>query len=255
MDVTVLASGSGGNACLFSDGTTRVLVDAGIPLVTLRARLKATQQQGPHAVVITHAHGDHHRYAAEIALHFQATLWVTEATRRVVAFHGAPMVRVYSARHKWLLETMTVSPMEIPHDAPQVSLKLTGNDGCSAVIATDLGEVPNGLLEHVRGCDTLLIESNHDERMLWNGPYSYSLKRRIASSRGHLSNTQTAAFLTSLPSDIQTVALMHLSEKNNTPALALEVAAEALASHPARLLLASQDFPLQIVSLRKEKSF
>jgi phosphoribosyl 1,2-cyclic phosphodiesterase len=253
MDVTVLASGSGGNACLFYDGTTRVLVDAGIPLVTLLARLKATQQQGPHAIVITHAHGDHHRYAAEIALHFQVPLWVTEATRRVVAFHGAPVVRVYGTRQKLLLETMTVTVMEIPHDAPQVSLKFTGKNGISAVIATDLGEVPNGLLEHIRGCDTLLLESNHDERMLWNGPYSYSLKRRIASSRGHLSNAQTAAFLQSLPSGIQTVALMHLSEKNNTPSLALGVAAEALAHHPARLLLASQDIPLSIVSLQKEK--
>jgi phosphoribosyl 1,2-cyclic phosphodiesterase len=92
----------------------------------------------------------------------------------------------------------------------------------------------------------VLLESNHDVDMLWRGPYSNALKRRIASSRGHLSNEQTAGALVHLDARTRTVCLMHLSETNNTPAIALDRAAEALAELPTKLLAASQDVPLCI---------
>jgi phosphoribosyl 1,2-cyclic phosphodiesterase len=243
MRVTVLASGSRGNAALFDDGRTRVLVDAGIPLSALRQRLAKTRSHAPDALVITHAHGDHHRYAGEVALHYKIPVWVSESTRRMLPLDGAPSVRVYGAREPFRAGTIEVTPLPLPHDAAQVSLKLAGHDGRAAAIATDLGEVPPGLEAHLRGCATVLLEANHDVEMLWKGPYSNSLKRRVASARGHLSNGQCAELLRRLDRRVETVALMHLSETNNRADLALALAAEALADHTARLVAASQDVP------------
>lgn len=246
MRVTVLASGSRGNAALFDDGRTRVLVDAGIPLAALRQRLAKTRSPAPDALVITHAHGDHHRFAGEVALHFKIPVWTSESTRRVLPLHGAPSVRVFGASEAFRIGTLTVSPLPLPHDAPQVSLRVAGHDGRAAAIATDLGEVPPGLEQHLKGCVTVLIESNHDVEMLWRGPYSNSLKRRVASPRGHLSNRQCGELLARLDRRVETVVLAHLSETNNRPDIALSLAAEALADHTARLLAASQDAPAVI---------
>lgn len=243
MRVFVFASGSRGNAALFDDGRTRVLVDAGIPLSTLRQRIATTRAPSPDALIVTHAHGDHHRFAGDVSLHFGIPVWVSEATRRALPLHGAAAVRVFGARVPFRVGTVDVTPLPLPHDAAQVSLRLAGHDGRAAAIATDLGEVPPGLDAHLRGCATVLLESNHDVEMLWRGPYSNALKRRLASSRGHLSNPQCAALLARLDRSVETVVLMHLSETNNRPDLALATAAEALADHAARLLAASQDVP------------
>lgn len=248
MRVTVLASGSRGNAALFDDGKTCVLVDAGISLATLRQRIAASGARKPDALVVTHAHGDHHRYAGEAALHFRAPVWVSESSRRVLPLHGAPVVNVFGAREPFRVGTLEVAPLPLPHDAAQVSLRITGSDGRAAAIATDLGEVPPSLEAHLRGCATVLLESNHDLERLWRGPYSYSLKRRVASSQGHLSNEQTATLLRRLDRRVETVVLMHLSETNNLASIALERAAEALADHSARLLAASQDNPCTVDS-------
>ncbi len=248
MRVTVLASGSRGNAALFDDGKTCLLVDAGIPLATLQQRVARSGARRPDAVIVTHAHGDHHRYAGEIALHHRVPVWVSEASRRMLALDGAPSVHVFGAREPFRVGTLEVAPLPLPHDAAQVSLRVTGGDGRAAAIATDLGEVPPALEAHLRGCATVLVESNHDLDLLWRGPYSYALKRRVASSKGHLSNEQAAGLLCRLDRRVETVVLMHLSETNNLPSMALERAAEALADHPARLLAASQDHPCAVES-------
>ncbi|MDB4928097.1 MAG: hypothetical protein JWM10_581 [Myxococcaceae bacterium] len=240
MRLTVLASGSGGNAMLVEAGETRLLVDAGLPLVTLRRQLaRAKLDVVPNAIVVTHSHGDHCRHAAELSEHYQAPLYVSEATRRSVRLGGRRAPRIFNPRVPFAIGPLTVTAMTVPHDAPQVSLRFD-HDGRSAALATDLGEVPPGLMEHFAGCDAVLIESNHDGDMLRAGPYPYHLKKRVGGDHGHLSNAQTARFLRALDRGVRTVVLMHLSQTNNTPELARAAAAEALADHPATLLLATQ---------------
>lgn len=244
--VTVLASGSRGNAALFEAGDTRVLVDAGVPVHTLRQRMIASCcAHPPTAVVLTHAHADHHGCVDEVASHFKVPVYLTESVQRCVGVTRAPSVRVYGAREPFSLGDFVVRPCALPHDAPQVALRFEHASG-SAVIATDLGEVPEGLERLLRGARVALVESNHDLPMLWAGPYSRGLKRRVASPRGHLSNEQAHALLRTLDREVETVVLMHLSETNNRPELARDVAADALADHPARLLLASQSSPVQV---------
>ncbi len=240
MRVSVLASGSGGNAAVFETGTTCVLVDAGVTVETLTRRMATARvKRLPTAIVVTHAHGDHHGHAAEAAARWNIPIYASEATRRTVAFTNVT-VRTYGAREPFAIGDVVVHPLPLPHDAAQVSLKLSFQ-GQSAAIATDLGEVPPGLLGHLAGCGVVLLESNHDTDMLWHGPYPDRLKRRIASSHGHLSNAQTHGLLKALPQDVRTVVLMHLSETNNRCKIALASAMDALSGHGATLLAAAQN--------------
>lgn len=247
MKIVILASGSGGNATLFVAGGTRVLVDAGVGSLVARRLLEAAGESGwpPDAVVVTHAHGDHVGSAARYSARFKIPVFATEATARAAHLGDPERVRRYSAREPFAIGALTFFPRPVPHDAAQVALVIEGG-GRRAAVVTDLGEVPGGLVEHLAGCDALLLESNHDEEMLAKGPYPEHLKRRIRSARGHLSNRQTHGLLTALARKralAPTVILMHLSEHNNHPELALEVARDAVGPH-RRLLAAPPRGPV-----------
>jgi len=240
MKILVVASGSEGNATVFESRGTRVLVDAGIGPFALRRILDESGLSGGlDAVVITHAHQDHFGHALRYARKARVPVWITEGTARQLDLYGRRPERVsmYGARDAFAIGALTITPTPLPHDAPQVALVVS--DGVrKAAIATDLGEVPPRLAEHIAGCDVLLIESNHEPEMLACGPYPESLKRRVASARGHLSNVQTHELLCRLASRTHTVVLMHLSRTNNRPDIALETARDALSGRRVRLLAA-----------------
>jgi phosphoribosyl 1,2-cyclic phosphodiesterase len=238
MKVTILASGSGGNATLFEAGGTRVLVDAGIGPRALATRLAEAGAGGlPDAVVLTHEHQDHFGHCLRLAKKLKIPIWASEATARDPRLAGRPEVHVFGMREPFALGALTVSPLPLPHDAAQVALVLEGA-GRRAAIVTDLGEIPPALPAHLARCDVALIESNHDPDMLRRGPYPEFLKRRIASARGHLSNGQAHALLRALPYETHTVVLMHLSETNNRPDLALDAARDALVGRGTRVCVA-----------------
>jgi len=249
MRITVLASGSKGNATLVEAGPTRLLLDAGIPDELLLTQLaRVGQSAPPTAVLITHAHADHHGHIDRLTRRWPLPVYCTESVRRAVHLHHAASVRVVSPRDAFRVGELDVHPMPVPHDAPQIALRLS-HQGASVGFVTDLGEVPPGLHAHFADCDAVLVESNHCTEMLWHGPYTHFLKRRIASARGHLSNAQTAAFLRALPRAVRTVVLLHLSAVNNRAELARATAAEALADHPATLLVAEQFGVTQVETL------
>lgn len=241
MKIIVLASGSSGNASVWESGGTRILIDAGISTRQLLRKLRACGSDGRlDAIVITHAHDDHVGQCVSIARCLDVPVYVSESTARSQDLRRSVKMHRYIAREPFRIGRLALSPLPVPHDAPQVALVVT--DGrYSAAIATDLGEVPPDLPEHIAHCDVLLVESNHDVEMLRRGPYSPKLKRRILSKHGHLSNEQTHALLRSLPDWPHTVVLMHLSRTNNRPDIALEVASDALAGRRVRLFAAAQD--------------
>jgi phosphoribosyl 1,2-cyclic phosphodiesterase len=240
MKVIVLASGSAGNATLFESGGTRVLVDAGIGPRTLAKKLQEAGADPPSAIVITHAHQDHVGHCLRLSRWLKIPVYASEATARCEALRGREQVRVFSPREPFAIGALTVSPLPLPHDAAQVSLVLS--DGARrAAICTDLGEVPPDLSAHLAGVSIALIESNHDAEMLRRGPYPAFLKRRIGSAKGHLSNAQARPLLRALSRETHTVVLMHLSTTNNTLALALEAATDALAGRRIHLHAAAQD--------------
>ena len=239
MRVTILASGSAGNTLVVESERSRVLVDAGLPLKVLFAGLVDAFGAVPRfdAVIVTHAHGDHAAHAGRTAVALGVPLWLTQATRRCIRLPAEARTRVFGPGAPFEIGELGVRPLPLPHDAPQVALVL--DDGRARLaLVTDLGEVPPALVEHIADADLVLAESNHDLDMLWRGPYPESLRRRIASRVGHLSNAQCAELLRRLGPATRHVVLMHLSEQNNRAELALTMAREALAGRDVALEVA-----------------
>lgn len=233
MRVTVLASGSSGNATLFESDRTSILVDGGIGPRVLEHALSAIGARLPDAIVVTHAHLDHVGHAARIGRRRNVPVYLTEATSREVRLPGDVEEYRFGTRDPFVIGDLVVAPLPVPHDAANVALSISDDAG-TATIATDVGEPTGRLSDHLRDSDIVLLESNHDHEMLRSGPYPLHLQRRVASARGHLSNLQACAVLRKLSARTHTVVLMHLSGANNTPTLAAEQAREAL---PLRVAL------------------
>lgn len=252
MRVTILASGSGGNATLVQAGGTRILIDAGVGPAVVRTRMQRALgrpfgEDAPRidAIVTTHAHGDHIGKVVSCASSFGAPIYMTKATSRRLRIPSELRVRVYGQATPFDIGGIRVLPMPIPHDAPQVALVFEHGPARAALV-TDLGHVPKALAAHLAGCQLVMLESNHDPDMLARGPYPAFLKRRVASRVGHLSNEQAAELLAQLGPEAADVVLMHISQKNNTPLHALSAARAALRGRKVRLRVAHQDSPLDV---------
>ena len=163
-----------------------------------------------------------------------------------------PAVEYFRAGEPFSIGDIALSPFTIPHDAADPVGFVLSSEGVRMGFATDLGYIPPNVREQLRDLDLLLLESNHDLEMLREGPYPWSVKQRVLSRVGHLSNDATAEFLsTAYDGQAAYVILAHLSENNNLPELAKVTAERALLGRASllanRLLLAEQHQPLSAI--------
>lgn len=265
VSVSLLASGSRGNCALVTTSTTRILVDVGVSCRETFKRLKAVGEDphAIHAVLITHEHSDHVYGLQTLAKKLRVPIFMTGATHQAWARalrdqkgEGPALQRleVFSSGQVFRVRDIDVAPFTIPHDAADPVGFCFRAEGVKIAFATDLGYVPRNVAHHLRGCDLLAIESNHDVEMLRLGPYPWSVKQRVASHVGHLSNTALAEFFAGdYDGGAAYVVLAHLSEQNNHPALARGAAEKALGSRRTllcnRLLVAAQAEPMQPIRL------
>lgn len=234
--VTVLGSGSRGNAILVDGSDGSVLVDNGFGTRALNARLHHVHRtpETVHAVVLTHEHVDHASGAVAASARWGWSVCGTPPTLMALAEQpaGAPAVsQALGASGDSTVAGFTVDHCAVPHDAADCrALVLTDVQSGSRVgVVLDCGRVPAALPALLAGVELLVIESNHDADMLANGPYPRMLKQRIAGGRGHLSNAAAATLLQQCAHrGLRGVVLAHLSETNNTPALARSRATQAL---------------------------
>lgn len=241
MRVTILGSGSEGNALLLESGATAIVVDAGLSHRKLVARLATLGRRAPDvsAVIITHSHADHAANASVYAARWGCPIRATAATLKSVKLRGSVESLPFVTGRRFRVGDISVDSRSIPHDAPQVALVFE-TVAARIGLVTDLGHVPKGLARFLGGCDTLLLESNHDPEMLRTGPYPAALKRRVAGTLGHLSNEQAGDLLADLSHTPTRVVLMHLSETNNSLRLARCSAEAALGHQGTELLVAEQ---------------
>jgi phosphoribosyl 1,2-cyclic phosphodiesterase len=254
MRISVLGSGSRGNATLVVAGRTRLLVDAGFSGRDLEARLErvGVAPDGLSGILITHEHGDHTRGAGVLARRWRLPVFLTRVTHRAVArtLRGTEDVRYYRATEPFVIGDVEVRPFLTAHDAADpVAVSLHDiRSGHRLGIATDLGRPTAAVRHALSDCDVLLLEANHDDVLLRTGPYPWSVKRRIASSHGHLSNQVAARFAAELwHPGLAAVVLAHLSDACNEPRYARAAVAAQLARVGFRgaLLVANQDEPLE----------
>ena len=244
-----LASGSAGNATLLEadDGLrrTRVLIDCGLGLRPLTARLAAeglalTDLDG---VFITHEHGDHLGCARSLMRRHGVPLWTSAGTARSqdTPDAGAARPRLVRAGETFAIGGIEFHPFAVPHDARE-PLQLRCTDGDRVLgLMTDIGHVTGHALAALAGCHALVLESNHDVELLAQSRYPDFLKRRVGGQHGHLSNVQAAAALGALRHDrLNTVVAAHLSERNNRPELVSRAFAAVLGCGEADVLLAER---------------
>ncbi|HXX56039.1 MAG TPA: MBL fold metallo-hydrolase [Methanoregula sp.] len=235
MRCTILASGSKGN-CAFVEGESgALLIDAGLSARETFLRLsRAGLDPGLiGAVLVTHEHGDHIRGLDVLARKLDAPVHATEGT--LADFLGfrrtsdKPLRSLPCRYHeKFSTGSFSVEPFATSHDAGEPCGYIIEENGLRLGYCTDTGVVTPAMLGLLRRCDALVLESNHCPDMLENGPYPESLKRRIRSKRGHLSNTEASACIRTLGRDVPRIVLAHLSEINNTPERALSSARDGL---------------------------
>lgn len=235
MKVATIASGSRGNSVLIDNGDTRVLVDAGISAARMARRLERLEvrPESIDAVVITHEHRDHTSGVGVAGRRWGWPVYMTEATRTRCStlLTGAEDVRTYSGYRPLRLGSLEVLPFLTCHDAAD-PIAVTVRDietGHKVGVATDLGRATTAVRHALGGCHLLILEANHDELMLREGPYPWSVKQRIGGSRGHLSNRLAAELAVDLMhTELAAVLLAHLSQECNDPGLARETVARHL---------------------------
>ncbi len=260
MRFSVLGSGSRGNATLVSADSTHILVDAGFSGRELARRLGTTGIDPGEiaAIVLTHEHGDHARGAGIFARLHGTPLHMTAGTLRACRrlLRGKETVHTLRPGYPVALGALRIEPFATLHDAadPIAVAVVDARRNLRLGIATDLGR-PTLQLRHALGdCNGLVLESNHDEVLLWSSDYPASVKARIASSHGHLSNQSASRFARELlHPELAVVVLAHLSEESNTPADARSVMTRTLrrAGFEGGILVAEPDAPTPLVDLRK----
>lgn len=253
-----LGSGSGGNSTLVeaSQGitSTRLLVDAGFSVRELVKRLARAgcEPENVDAIFITHEHGDHIGCALAFSSRYRVPLLMSRGSWRAVgqADFDASLLRFVRCGESVPLGDMTVLPFAVPHDANE-PLQLRLDDGAARLgLVTDLGSAPDSVAQALSGCHALLLECNHDEDMLRGGPYHAALKKRILGTHGHLSNHAAADLLSRcLHPGLHTVAAAHLSEKNNTPALAMSALEQVVGGPSPGLRVADPKLGLDWVAV------
>ena len=254
--LTVLGSGSAGNATLLHEGESRVLIDVGLSCRETARRLGAigVAPESVTAVVITHAHGDHTRGAGLFSRRYEAPVHATEATRAVWPGPDVWSWGGLECDAPADVGAFRITPFEVSHDAAAETLAFHIETTAGAIgFATDIGVTSAALRSRFRRCRLLVMESNHAEDLLLVGPYSASTKARIAGERGHLSNEALARFVREdLGASVECLVLAHLSRVNNLPELAEMTCREALEASgrsDVRIVVTRQDRVTETVRL------
>jgi phosphoribosyl 1,2-cyclic phosphodiesterase len=250
----VLASGSSGNAAFLATDKTRILVDAGLSMRELAKRLASIGEtlERLDAILITHEHSDHVSGLPVLARNRKITapIYLTRLTAPAIDWGEAPpRLEPFQAGATLRIGDIDVQSFGIPHDAIDPVGFAFETGGVRIGVVTDLGYIPESIKFHLRHTDLLLLEANHDLDMLKVGPYPWSVKQRVMSRVGHLSNKVMAEYLADdLDSTTHNLVLGHLSEQNNHPAIVQIFASEALSRRglATRLAIATQRAPTEV---------
>jgi len=257
-----LSSGSSGNCYYLGNKQNGILIDAGVPAGKVRKFLKdlGIPMQAIMGVLISHNHSDHIRGLELLAGKNNLPVFTTDKIwksilSRKINVSGA-RVNLINLQQGFLLAGFVIEAFPVAHDAPEtVGFHFSAGE-TKITIATDLGHICQVAASYIKAANFLVLESNYDEQMLMNGAYPHFLKARILSDNGHLGNHQTSAFLAdNIGVGLRHICLAHLSNKNNTPDLALQTLLQTFAEKGVKLngqprvSILNRNTPSEVISL------
>ena len=265
MKISVLASGSKGN-CVYIEGSSgALLVDAGRSgreILGSKQKPGRLQEAGGkkeliEGILVTHEHIDHIRglpaMSKTLKVPVLGTCGTLDAFVRQSSSSQSVNVKIVRPGDTYQLGNFVVEPFLVSHDAREPCGYLISEGSTRLCYCTDTGVVTDSMMQVMKRADGMILESNHCPDMLKNGPYPVYLKRRISSSKGHLSNPDAASVLRTLSDSLHLAILAHLSEENNEPDLAASVAQEGLSlySENVEIFAASSIDPIHKPAIRK----
>jgi len=249
MKVTALASGSSGNSFLIQVNGSCILIDCGLSGKQMEERLKAAEVApgSLRGIVVSHEHSDHVKGVGVLSRKYKLGVWMNRATWHAV---GESVGKVHKQEFfetgkVFEIAGLRIHPFPVPHDCKDpVGFRISWRTRTLG-ICTDLGVATGLVANYLTGLQVVILESNHDPRMLREGPYPWELKQRVQGRLGHLSNPTSAQLLQRIVSDeLQAVILAHVSKTNNRPELALTCARASLHGNlndDVTIFCASQD--------------
>lgn len=252
--VCMLASGSKGNCIHISSGTTNVLFDAGLSGVEIERRMKSRGlcPQSLDAIIVSHEHADHIHGVGVLSRRFRVPVYIAPDAEKAAANRLGSLhtVHPFDCGHGFAINDLVIHPFSVSHDAAAPAGFTIASGGRKIGLATDLGIATAMVKQHLKGCDMLVLETNHDPYMLETGPYPWPLKQRVKGRTGHLSNEAAKDLLMEvLHEQLAHVVLAHISETNNTPEKALSVVAERIDSRRLRFTTAHQHLCSEMIRL------
>ena len=247
-----LASGSKGNAIYLGTEKTKILIDAGISVKDLTARLQTinVDLSEIEAVLITHEHGDHIRGLSALCSRLGIPVFANKETAQAIIplCREVPKFKIFSTGETFLFGDIEIHPFSIQHDAMDPVAFTFQFDGLKVGLCADLGFASSLVLSRLQLCDYLYIEANHQPSMVHSSTRPMVYKQRVLSRQGHLSNEESALVISSVYHDkLKHVYLAHLSSECNTPELALKIVGEMLERNrqKTQVSVATQDVPSQ----------
>ena len=248
MKIKVIASGSKGNCTLVICDDTKILIDIGITLAYLKNSLDNINIDidSIDGILISHIHSDHIKGLTQLVKKHKIKIYASaELLYDLVKI--VPIDTIVVVDNKFMINDVEVTLIETSHDVTSYGFIIVYNNK-EAVYITDTGYINKKHYKTTMNKDIYVIESNHDEEMLMNGPYPYHLKQRVIGDKGHLSNRYTGKYLTKVIGDnTKYILLAHISENNNTYELALEQVKEEMQD-------SSFDFNNIIVAYQNEET-
>lgn len=259
MRLCVLGSGSKGNCTYIEAGDTKILIDCGFSGIEATRRLTAIDVDVStlSAVFVTHEHTDHIRGVGVLSRKYKIPVFANDGTSQAAAkeLSNLHSYTTFETGVSFSFRNLKIHPFQISHDAADPVGFVVENSAFKIGYCTDTGVQLKVMHHHLSGCDSLVLETNHDPELLRNGPYPPALQQRVRSKAGHLSNAEAARFLKDIMHDsLQHVVLAHISSTNNTPELAFQevttiLEKERTQSSSARISIAYQDRVGEIVDL------
>ncbi len=224
MRIQVIASGSKGNCTFLESNNTKLLIDAGVNYTRIKKALEKinVNPSSLDGIIISHTHSDHVGGLASLIKKINTPVFIKEELKEEIRKIIPEEQIIIVENNNLIINDFNIEIINASHDVPAFGFII--NDGRAKIMyLTDTGYINRKYYKMLENLDAYIIESNHDEKMLMEGPYPYILKQRVISDKGHLSNNYTGHFLERTIGDkTKYIILAHLSEKNNTEELALE---------------------------------